>query len=143
MAKYQESQRVPAFGEWLINPDNCTLNTGGTEVSLATDGTIDNGKRLRISLTSRFAITPPQITINTLPDRTIQTEGRNTNFSFDIPYDPATAQQLLEPYAYIFITYAPQTGGQTRQTYVATSGLPEGLAALEQNCTSTLFNWSE
>ncbi len=119
------------FGEWYI--DHCNLVTRTTDMLIKTNGKEGN-KGIRFSITTnKPLIIPPSLTINVM-ETSLPVEGKNTSYSFTLPYEAYTLAKMQQDYAYFIMTYQFKESREIRQHFFSTKALPKALAYLSRTC---------
>ena len=133
LPKWQPPADVPRYGDWIIEPSDCTLHAAAVEVKAQSTGIMDRGL-LPVKLTFLMPLVrPPQITMSGLPVA-LPLDGSQWNFTTYLAYDANTVAHMMQDGTYLMVSYQPLNTTQPREVHFDTRGLLMATAHLKDSC---------
>lgn len=133
LPKWQQPEPVERYGDWVLEPRDCSLRAASAEVKAGSTGIVQNGL-LGVRLDFLMPLVrPPVVSLSGIPVP-LPLDGSGWTFRTYLAYDAKMIAHMMEPGTFIVVSYQPLNTTQVREVHFDTRGLLLATAHLKKGC---------
>ncbi|MFZ2587598.1 MAG: hypothetical protein WAZ18_05740 [Alphaproteobacteria bacterium] len=125
---------VPRYGDWLVEPEDCSLHASSSDVQAESTGKLQSGRLIPLKLTFLMPLVrPPVVSLSGIPVP-LPLDGSQWTFRTYLDYSPNSVAAMNEPGNFVVVSYQPLNTLQPREVHFDTRGLMDGVAHIARVC---------